>query len=358
MHDNIFTEETLPKILTKEEIIEHFNKYKLGSLESRDILITHNIRLVIHQTFKNFSDVNVEKDELVSIGLIGLIKAVDTYEISKGEFSTYASKCINNEILQVLRKKQMNTMSFDETIHKDNDEDELKLMDIICDDSANYIEQYEEKEIIYALFEYINNLDIMKRQIIKMFFGIDYSKTYTQIEISEILGFSPSYISRIIKSNINQFKMKLFNNGFIELTKKELEELDETKESKSKESHKMSNKHKMTLLEKILNKQVQDLSLKELEVIFEWIQLFIESLENERNKNILKLYYGFYDNVEYDYNDIIKQFNITKNVIGKIIQRNTIEIVNYLKIAGIIDVCFKLNKELLHNTKKKILINK
>lgn len=195
MNDKSFSE-SLPKPLSSEEITTLFIEYQNGSNYARETLITHNIRLVIYEVYKNFKNVNYSKNDLVSIGNIGLIKAIDTYDRKKNtKFITYAAKCINNEILMFLEKlkKDKNTKSLDE----DPKEENFKPLSIA--DNKTHIEQdYEKKEQIKDLLLLIDLLPEKQTTIIKMYFGLPEGKTFTEQEIASSLNIGQPWVSKII----------------------------------------------------------------------------------------------------------------------------------------------------------------
>jgi len=140
-YNDIFIESKLPKPLNKEELYECIIQAREGNLEARNKVVIHNIKLVINQVLKKFVDTPYEKKELIAIGTIGLIKAADTFNIEKNLlFATYATRCIDNEILMFLRKgkKYLEDESFDNPISSKEDGNELKIEDIIADKNIDY----------------------------------------------------------------------------------------------------------------------------------------------------------------------------------------------------------------------------
>lgn len=183
----------LPQPLSKEEMYRLVNEFNEGSMEARDKLITHNIRLVIYEVANKFKSVDYDKKDLVSIGNIGLLKAINTYDLKKGiEFATYATKCIDNEILMFLRKlkKDKNVDSLDRVIFQDKDGSELKLGDMVSDDN-------EQLETYRILREIVKQLPERDKEIIMLYFGFYNGKKYTQKEIANKFNISQSYISRL-----------------------------------------------------------------------------------------------------------------------------------------------------------------
>ena len=354
MNEQLFIEEHLPKELSKEALIEHFKKYKSGCFESRDLLIIHNVRLVYYHIYRNYNDKNYDKKELISIGIIGLIKAVDTYELNKNEFSTYAIKCINNEILNSFKKKKIATTSIEEVIYKDKNDDEMKLGDTISDPKINLVENYEKKELYVALRKYIELLDDINKQIVKLYFGFVDGKRYKQIEISEMLGINTERIRRKLKRSLLIIKENMVKDELIEnFSYKTDTEKKKPKPDSNKKSNKSSDRHKKALINKIFNKQIENLLEDDIEEIFLLIKMYVEQLEDEKSKNILKLFYGFYDDKEYSYEEIINQIYLSKENIAKIIQRSTDKMICYFINCGIIDNNYQLNREKLSKTYTK-----
>ncbi len=210
----------LPKPLSKEETRELFINF---NEESRNKLIEHNIRLVLHEINKRFYNLDYDKKDLVSIGIIELIKAVDTYDVSKGyEFSTYAASCIDNKILKLIRdkKRYMNDISFEEVIIGDKDsEDNIKVENILADKN-DFIENIEKKEVLIYLRHLIDGLNERDKKIIMLYFGFYDDKCYTEAEIASITKFSQPQVSRIISKIIKKFIIELQNVGLIELHSK------------------------------------------------------------------------------------------------------------------------------------------
>ena len=201
-----------PKSLSKEEIFTLYDRMKQGDMEAREKLINHNIRLVAYCVRTNFKDTNYDKKELVSVGCLGLIKAVDTYDISKGrEFSTYAGRCIINEINYFLRglKKDSKVLSFEDAAYLSNDGNDLKLEDVILskvDIERDYMESEYSKLELNLLRQSMECLDERNKKIVMLYFGFFDGKAYTQKEISDMLNISRSHLSRIINRSLKKIK--------------------------------------------------------------------------------------------------------------------------------------------------------
>lgn len=214
----------LPHPLSKDETRRQIDLAASGSKEARDKLIMHNIRLVLFEVLNKFAKTGYEKKDLVSIGNIGLLKAINTYDLSKGfEFTTYAIKCIDNEILTFLRKAKndKNNDSLDQVIFKDENGNEVTLVDRLSDDS-NIAEDYEKNETYFIVREMIKELPYRDKEIILMYFGFYNKKIYTQSEIAEKLNISRSYISDLIKKNIKILKKQLVDKRVITLNIKSI----------------------------------------------------------------------------------------------------------------------------------------
>lgn len=212
----------LPKPLSKQEVYELLEKIKQGDEQAKTKLVEHNIRLVVYQVTKRFSTVEYDKKELVAIGNIGLIKAISTFDTSKKiEFTTYATRCIDNEILMFLRtlKKHSNVDSFDRIINRDKEGNELRIEDILRDDT-DIVEEYTDNETYKIIRQIVNELPDRDRKIIMYYFGFCNNKLYNQQEISDILSISQSYTSKLITKIVNRIGKQLEQEGLIELRKK------------------------------------------------------------------------------------------------------------------------------------------
>lgn len=207
----------LPPPLTVEEEEECFEEIKKGNPDAADKLIVHNLRLVVYIA-KKFENSGVAIDDLVSIGTIGLIKAVKTFcPDKKIKLATYASRCIENEVLMYLRKigNMKSEVSIDEPLNVDWDGNELLLGDILSTDEDIVSVGIESDDEIRILMECIGKLSDRDRKIIYLRFGLNFGKEYTQKEVADMLGISQSYISRIEKRIIEQLKneMDKVNSG-------------------------------------------------------------------------------------------------------------------------------------------------
>ncbi len=206
--------EILPHPLSKEEEEKALLDLQNGSEEARNLLIEHNLRLVVYIA-KRYETNPVFMEDLISIGTIGLIKAVNTFQIDKNiKLVTYASRCIENEILMFLRKKSRRKVevSFDEPLNVDYDGNELLLSDIIGTEGDIVVEEFRSKEDKKELYEALSHLKENERMILEMRYGINRDE-YTQKDIADKLGISQSYISRLEKKIIQKLKVQMMKQN-------------------------------------------------------------------------------------------------------------------------------------------------
>jgi len=199
----------LPPPLSKEDELSYVIKARNGDENARNILIEHNLRLVVFLA-KKYENTGYDLDDLVSIGSIGLIKGINTYKPDKNiKLATYASRCIANEILMFLRKnkKRKSEISFEDALNYDNEGNELHLEDILGTEEDLVSKEYEEKVDKELLKKEIDKLKARDKQIMIMRYGLNNTKEYTQKEVAQILGISQSYISRIEKKVIKNLKI-------------------------------------------------------------------------------------------------------------------------------------------------------
>ena len=203
--------ETLPEPLTAEQEALLFAKFETDNAFVKEQLITHNLRLVVYIARK-FEISNAGVEDLISIGTIGLIKAVNTFRPDKNiKLATYASRCIENEILMFLRKISVrkNEISIDEPLNKDWDGNELLLSDILgsdTDEVGREIELEDERKMVVTL---VDALPFREKQIMELRFGIHTGQEYTQKQVADILGISQSYISRLEKRIIKKLRTEI-----------------------------------------------------------------------------------------------------------------------------------------------------
>lgn len=198
----------LPEPLSKEEEEFYLTLATDGDIYARDKLIEHNLRLVVFLA-KKYENTRVDLEDLVSIGTIGLIKGIKTYQMGKNiKLATYASRCIDNEILMYLRKnKKVRTeISFDESLSFDADGNELHLEDILGTDPDIVTRNIEKETERNLVMEEINKLESRDKEIIVLRYGLMGNKEMTQKDVADLLGISQSYISRIEKKVIKRLK--------------------------------------------------------------------------------------------------------------------------------------------------------
>lgn len=203
--------DTLPPPLGKEREEQAVAALEEGDDEARQLLIEHNLRLVVYIS-KRFENTGVNIEDLISIGTIGLIKAVNTFKAGKNiKLATYASRCIENEILMYLRKisTQRTEVSFDEPLNTDWDGNELLLSDILGTDEDEVYRPLEDDADKQMLMESISTLNEREQSIILMRFGLPGGREYTQKEVADIMGISQSYISRLEKRIIDRLRKEM-----------------------------------------------------------------------------------------------------------------------------------------------------
>ena len=201
----------LPPPLEKDAEEGAIAALRQGDEAARQLLIEHNLRLVVYIS-KRFENTGINIEDLISIGTIGLIKAVNTFNSGKNiKLATYASRCIENEILMYLRKinAQRTEVSFDEPLNTDWDGNELLLSDILGTDEDEVYRPLEDDADRQMLMEAIDTLDQREREIILLRFGLPQGREYTQKEVADMLGISQSYISRLEKRIIDRLRREM-----------------------------------------------------------------------------------------------------------------------------------------------------
>ncbi len=202
----------LPEPLSVEEEKEMLDRLAEGDDEARKKLVEKNLRLVVYIA-KKFENSGVNIEDLISIGTIGLMKGVNSFNAEKNiKLATYASRCIENEILMFLRKTQRTKaeVSIDEPINTDSEGNDLALGDILGTDNDSLFKQVEDNDNKKIVNMAIKKLDFREKEIMELRYGFDGKKELTQKEVADKLGISQSYISRIEKKVINRLK-KQFN---------------------------------------------------------------------------------------------------------------------------------------------------
>ena len=204
---------TLPQPLSEEEESSLLLQVKEGNLNARNKLIEHNLRLVVFIA-KKFESTKINMEDLISIGSIGLIKGIQTFKMEKNiKLATYASRCIENEILMYLRKTQKirQEYSLDEVLSIDSEGNEMILADIISSEESLALTKLTEEEDIRNLYYAINKLSRREKEIVVMRYGLFGVTPLTQKEVADKLGISQSYISRLEKRIIDKMRQEIEN---------------------------------------------------------------------------------------------------------------------------------------------------
>ena len=202
---------SLPPPLTPEQEKVLLSRMAAGDAAARDDLITHNLRLVVYLA-KKYENSGVPQEDMISIGTIGLIKAVNTFTPARNiKLATYASRCIGNEILMYLRKSsnRRQEASIDEPLNVDGDGNELLLMDVLTSDQAQVGEELERNAERSALLAAVQALNPRERQIMELRFGLRDGVEHTQKEVADSIGISQSYISRLEKRIIKRLRQQI-----------------------------------------------------------------------------------------------------------------------------------------------------
>lgn len=222
---DIFIESNLPEPLSNEKRDYYLEKMKNGDINARNILIIHNCRKVLDFVIEKYSDSNYDLKELVSIGVMGLVKSVDTFdETKKITFSTYTKNCINIAILNFLRgeKKHNSNISLNIPVTTDDEGNEKVIEDDLWDEDIIITMDYEEAELINYIYEYINDLSERNKKIFVMYFGLEGNPRMSKSAIARELGIGSAAVSRILRRTIGHIKCELEIIGMVEapLTRK------------------------------------------------------------------------------------------------------------------------------------------
>lgn len=201
---------SFPEPLSDEEERKYVALCKEGDIKAREILIKHNLRLVAH-IVKKYSGAG-EADDLISVGSIGLIKGIQTFEYGKGsQLATYAARCIENEILMYIRanKKHKCNVSLSDTVGSDKDGNDITLIDVLSVPADSVVEEVENKVLMEKIIACVNKLPPRERTIITLRYGLNGGAAYTQLQVAEKLRISRSYVSRIEKKVLSQISAEL-----------------------------------------------------------------------------------------------------------------------------------------------------
>lgn len=208
----ISSNNSFPQPLTEVEEKEYLQKLKDGDLKAKGVLVERNLRLVAH-IVKKYSFPGKEVDDLISIGTVGLIKAIDSFDMNKGtRLATYAARCIENEILMLIRnnKKLRSEVYLQDPIGLDKEGNEISLMDILSSDKDSILQVVENKIQVKRLYSILDTcLQEREKKIIEMRYGLLDGRPKTQREIAVILGISRSYVSRIEKRALKKLLKEL-----------------------------------------------------------------------------------------------------------------------------------------------------
>ena len=211
-HNYVFylgSTDMLPPPLSKEEEIMYVERSMQGDEAARNILIEHNLRLVVFLS-KKYENTKIDLEDLVSIGTIGLIKGVNTYKLDKNiKLATYASRCIDNEILMYLikTKRKRTEISFEDSLSFDADGNELHLEDVLGTEADIVTKGLEDELDKKMLYQEVAKLEGRDKEIIEYRYGLNGKKELTQKEVANLMGISQSYISRIEKKVIKKLQM-------------------------------------------------------------------------------------------------------------------------------------------------------
>lgn len=207
----------LPPPLDEASEMEYLIKARDGDMEARNTLIVHNLRLVVYIA-KKFESTKINIEDLISIGSMGLIKGVQTFKLEKNiKLATYASRCIENEILMYLRKtnKMRQEVSLDEVLNVDSEGNEMILADILSANEEETLSIMTKDEDKREIYQALNNLPKREREIIIMRFGLYDRTPLTQKEVADLLGISQSYISRLEKRIIDKMRHEIESKAIV-----------------------------------------------------------------------------------------------------------------------------------------------
>ena len=208
---------SFPKPLKSHEEAEYIKKFHEGDMQAKEVLIHHNLRLVAH-IVKKYSQTE-EADDLISVGSLGLLKAINSYKEGLGtQFSTYAAKCIENEILMLLRvnKKHKNDCSVDDILSSDEENNSITVMDLAYEENSDVSKMTENIVLSEKLYKIIEkHLSRRERQILTMRYGLGNTPALTQREVAVKLGISRSYISRLEKKALKTLKSVMKRDDYL-----------------------------------------------------------------------------------------------------------------------------------------------
>lgn len=219
MYQKNFIDYNLPKILDENETHYLLNLINNGDIQAKNKFINHNIKLVLRVVNNRFKYIEYDKEDLVSIGMFGLIKAVETYDKTRNfEFSTYAIKCIENEIKQFLRslyrKSKYKFVSLDSEIFNNDEKENIKQINVLKN-NTDIEKEYIDKETSEIINTIISELPVKDKKMIMMYFGFNQyvNKNYTKDEIAKELGFSRAYLYKRLEKILSRIKNRLLNEN-------------------------------------------------------------------------------------------------------------------------------------------------
>ena len=328
----------LPNCLSNEEIKELFTKMQEGDLNAREEIIKHNSRLVLIVIKKICRNKTDDKEDLFSIGMIGLIKAVDTFRLDMNiKFSSYASICIKNEILMYFRKSNRIIKNEVSTIYKNNEtEEELSLLNINLDESVNIDLDYENKDTYRIINKLVNSLPEKERTIMEYYYGFNNQKVITQREISQKMGIGQTQVCRKIKRILKKLREELIKQNIIDSG--DNGELLKTIKKDDDRSVTVKKKEKVIKLPSI-EEYLEEYSKEDRKIMFLGL--------TEKEKYIINKYFFLEGNKPYLQEEIALQLGMTVDELNKEIR----EIINKMKRI------YKEEKEKQKQTKEQSIEN-
>lgn len=243
----------LPASISDKELIELFKRYRNGDLEAKDIIVRYNIKFVIYYINKKYYTLWFDKNDLVQVGNIGLLNAVETFDISYNvKFSTYLSKCIDNEILRFLKseKKHFYVDSFDNPICDDSD---FRLGETILDD-FDLEGSIINSELKDSILSDIENLPDNDKRILTMYFGFFDSERYTQLEIADMFSITHTYLSRKISKLVSDLGKNLSEKGYIDISNKKVSISKKKKKNEKKSIYESFSSYSKEEVDKAVSK--------------------------------------------------------------------------------------------------------
>lgn len=217
-YNECFIDLNLPEPLLIDDLNNYFKKYYLGDKEAREIIIKHNIRLVIYRVLNKFNNVPYDTSDLVAVGIIGLIKCVDTFNVFKNvKFVTYATTCIDNQIISFIKKekKHNKVISFEQIIKCDIEtENQLKIKDILIDGKSDFVEECEYNELYSVVGSLVEKLSERDKKIVQLYFGLNNNEPHNQREVAKELNISQKYVSVLLRRILVDIREELINYGF------------------------------------------------------------------------------------------------------------------------------------------------